>query len=226
MEYLIVAGLALGAIYLFQSKGGNPLDAITGNSNLLPDSLPSVPFKGTDGVVDPSLSQTLADYCEQYQVPFGVAVGWVLEESGGKITSTGLASISELGYFQISAEESGLIANNDHARLATDPSYSLEAGLQLMNVYKQRLLNLTDAVPEDSEFMWRLVKLYHAAGAGAAKITIADAYAKGSLTDWDSFAAQEANHSISGKSSGYMAHWIQNVDKVFQIGAAYGPLGA
>lgn len=118
-------------------------------------------------------------------VPLPFLLSWISHESGGQVSAdtgskqhggSGLSSLDEHGFFQISREEAetiGLTAAQ-HMRLKYDEVYSLEQGIRLVMYYRQRAevwlrkartLWSPETTPAD---YWSFVKLFHAGGAGGA----------------------------------------------------------
>jgi hypothetical protein len=102
-------------------------------------------------------------------IPLGLLVGWVIAESGGKITST--TKLNELGFFQLMPAESKALGL-DHERLSTDVDYSIDGGIKLIQSYMTK----ADALgigTKGTSFYWRMVKLLHTMGTGAVDKVVA-----------------------------------------------------
>lgn len=173
----------------------------------------------------PRLHGILEQLCGTHQVPYGVAIAWIAVESGGRLTET--TSLDERGYFQLLPEESKDIGV-DHRRLSTDSDYSLGAGFKLIN-YHRNIINkicTTNAIalPPQSEFYWRIVKMSHSIGPGALRTLMRDGNAAGSLGDWLAFSAflraNDAHYLHELKHS--PAKWLALIERMFAIGRPYG----
>lgn len=98
-------------------------------------------------------------------VPLYFVLGWVYVESGGRIGSA--TDLDELGYFQIHPGESQLL-HLDHPRLRTDPEYSIQSGIKLINHYADLAQKL--GFRRGTELFWSVTKWHHWAPAGVALI--------------------------------------------------------
>ncbi len=173
----------------------------------------------------PRIHGTIEKLCATYGVPYGVALGWIQVESGGRLGET--TSLDERGYFQLLPDESTEIGV-DHQRLSIDSDYSLEAGFKLINYYakvvrfRARVCNVSLA--EGSEFFWRLVKLGHSMGGGSLSVMLRDAAAANAASSWDSFSAflraHDADYLHRLKHS--PVKWLSLIDRMFAIGRPYG----
>jgi len=159
-----------------------------------------------------------------WEVPLGVAVGWIQAESGGRLGE--VTRLDERGYFQLLPEESKDLGI-DHQRLSTDAIYSLAQGFRLVDYYSHQVDRFAYAaglrVEKGSEYHWRLAKLAHSIGQGACKQMIIQA-ARLRLEGWTAFAtyflAHDAEYTAKFKHS--PVKWIGLVDRVFEIGRPYG----
>jgi hypothetical protein len=107
----------------------------------------------------PLLNQYRAD------IPLYFVLGWVYVESGGQIGSS--TKLGELGYFQIHPGESQLL-HLDHPRLHTDPEYSVQSGMKLVNHYADLAQKM--GFTRGTELFWSATKWHHWAPAGVALI--------------------------------------------------------
>ena len=161
-------------------------------------------------------------------IPLGVLVGWVAKESAGRIGAAPKVKLKgesdvERGFFQLTPSESKSLGL-DHARLSTDPAYSLDAGVRLIREkYAPRAEKLAVA-PLGSSYFWRLVKLGHTMGSGAAAKIIAGAKAAGTAGTWE----QLRNHAVS-ENERYLREtkhspkkWFPLVDAVYEVGRPFG----
>lgn len=98
-------------------------------------------------------------------IPLYFVLGWVNVESGGQIGSS--TNLGELGYFQIHPGESQLL-HLDHPRLHTDPAYSVQSGIKLVNHYADLAQKL--GFRRGTELFWSATKWHHWAPAGVALI--------------------------------------------------------
>jgi hypothetical protein len=115
-------------------------------------------------------------------IPLYFVLGWVYVESGGQIGSS--TNLGELGFFQIHPGESQLL-HLDHPRLHTDPEYSVQSGIKLVNHYADLAQKL--GFPRGTELFWSATKWHHWAPAGVALI-VKDMRANGvepTTANWD-----------------------------------------
>ena len=148
-------------------------------------------------------------------VPLGLLVGWIGEESGGKITS--YTSLDERGFFQLMPIESKTIGV-DHKRLSTDPQYSIDAGMLLIQDYIKSTKKLGVA-PEGSSYFWRLVKLGHSMGKGQTKKVVEAAKKAGKAGSWPELEQFALNMRVLGPQP---KKWFPFVDKIYEIGRPFG----
>lgn len=163
--------------------------------------------------------------CAAWGVPVGLAVGWIETESGGRIGE--VTSLDERGLFQLMPDESKQLGI-DHQRLSTDASYSLAAGMRLIDSYRnfvRRTCAQTGAVVIlGSEYEWRLVKLSHSMGMGSVKTILGEAVENSAAASWEALQA-----FALGRDADYLhrlhhapSKWFPFVQRVFEIGAPYG----
>jgi hypothetical protein len=173
----------------------------------------------------PRIHGTIETLCTMYGVPYGVALGWIQVESGGRLGET--TSLDERGYFQLMPDESKEIGV-DHQRLSTDSDYSLEAGFKLIAYYAKVVRSRTRScnvnVMDGSEFFWRLVKLGHSMGGGSLSMILRDAATANAATDWNAFSSFLRAHD--GDYLHRLKHspvkWLGLIDRMFAIGRPYG----
>ena len=90
------------------------------------------------------------------ELPLYFLLGWISVESGGKLE--GPTSIGELGYFQVYPENSTKLGI-DHARLRTDPDYSVWGGIRLVRYLAAQAR--AKGFPDGTELLWRVTKWRH-----------------------------------------------------------------
>jgi hypothetical protein len=159
-------------------------------------------------------------------IPLGLMVGWVATESGGKIGSAPAPlkgqPDSERGFFQLTPSESARFGL-DHMRLSTDPNYSIDAGIKLIQHYAKQAEALAVA-PKDSRYFWMLTKLGHTIGSGATKIIVNGAREAGQARSWEALY----KHALDNEKKYLSAtkhsptKWFPHVEKAWQIGAPFG----
>jgi carboxypeptidase C (cathepsin A)/subtilisin family serine protease len=99
-------------------------------------------------------------------LPREVLLGWIAWESDGDLKST--TPLHELGYFQImwqggEAKDQLHMSLADFPKLGTDPEFSLEKGVTLVESYRQFVLKNYPSIADGSDLLWRLTKGRHAA---------------------------------------------------------------
>lgn len=151
-----------------------------------PEAVSKMPDKTGWKGVDKLLPQLKAA-SQSSGIPLGLLVGWVGYESAGVIKSApdplkGQPD-SERGYFQLTPDESKSIGLTDHARLSTDPVYSINAGLALIGKYMGTAASFGVA-KKGTAYFWLLVKLCHTMGSGATKKIVAAALGAGQAGSW------------------------------------------
>jgi hypothetical protein len=159
-------------------------------------------------------------------IPLYFVLGWVYVESGGQIGSS--TNLGELGYFQIHPGESQVL-HLDHPRLHTDPEYSVQSGIKLVNHYADLAQKL--GFGRGTELFWSATKWHHWAPGGVALI-VKDMRANGiepTTASWDVIqnyvtsnhvrlgALMDLHFPVKGK------HWdvmfgIKNVNKTIASG--------
>ena len=154
-------------------------------------------------------------------VPLDFLLGWIEVESDGRIDE--VTSLDERGFFQIHPDESkDARPPIQHARLSTDPDYSVQAGLQLARYYAALARSRFPWIPAGSELFWRVVKLQHAMGSPLAKRFLTDMHNRGIPFTWDNIKRFELSdgprfHRLFRTDRGRFG---RNVDRVFAYGRA------
>jgi len=169
---------------------------------------------------------------EKYRgnIPLEFILGWIKTESGGIITTipkykAGTKDLNERGYFQISKEESTKL-KFDHPRLSSDPQYSVQCGIILINHYAQAVKNF--GINESNPVFWNLVKLWHAASGIATTIMRFAQSNNYKLSDWNDLqdyilnrqwknfeASLRKFNNIADKKS-YVTRLFNNVDNLLK----------
>jgi hypothetical protein len=153
-------------------------------------------------------------------IPIWFLLGWIARESGGVITDT--TSLDERGFFQIHpAESRDARPPIQHARLSTDPDYSVRAGVQVVRHYADLAPQRFPWIPYGSELFWRVVKLQHAMGSGNANALITRMRTTGIGVTWDAIKRVEVtdrpkvSHLLAVRRLGRFG---RNVDAVVDVG--------
>jgi hypothetical protein len=153
-------------------------------------------------------------------VPLDFLLGWVDVESGGRIDV--VTGLDERGFFQVHPAESR-DHQLQHQRLTSNPQYSVQAGLQLVQSYVALARKRYPWIPFGSGLFWRVVKLQHAMGSGLTRAMFAEMRKRGIPTDnWQAIKAFEVTdaakrlHPLLRVRPGRFGH---NVDEVFARGA-------
>lgn len=214
LRYVVGAGVTIGAgavlLRLLTS------DVHTFKEDVPPDVSPPPPGKTGHKLVD-ALLPKLRDLASRNNIPLGLIVGWIIKESGGKLTDT--TSTDERGYFQISPDESAKLGI-DHQRLSTDSDYSLDAGARLIHEYETTVAGLKVAAADGySAFYWLLVKLCHTVGTGQTKKWVEAAQVAGAAGSWADFEAYVLGKSWRGPQP---KKWFPFMDSLYTIGKPFG----
>lgn len=209
---------AIGALaYWAKSQGLNveiPEREIEG-----PRSAPVPPASTGKKLVDAILGK-LESAAKAASIPLGLIVGWILEESAGKITST--TKLDERGYFQLMPSESKALGL-DHKKLSMDSDYSIDAGIKLVEKYAKSAEKL-DIAKKGSAYFWKLVKLCHTMGTGATQKIVAEAKKAGAVGSWEALEAYAVTNDkeLLHTTKHSPKKWFPLVDKVFEAGKPYG----
>lgn len=168
----------------------------------------------------PQIRNKLEFLCALNHTPLGISVGWIEVESGGNLHE--ITDLDERGLFQLSPAESRDL-HIEHDLLSSDLDYSLESGFKLI-AYYQQFVDRCQVAAKGSEFYWRLVKLFHAAGAGATGVYVRAAKAAGAMSSWDAMYNYCASHDMELREATKHSPstWMWNVDKLIRIGRPYG----
>jgi N-acetylmuramoyl-L-alanine amidase len=167
----------------------------------------------------------LAAMLDRYRgdIPLHFLLGWIDVESGGRNDVVTRPPLDERGFFQISrAESADARPPLQHARITTDPDYSVQAGLQLVRYYADLARRRFPWIPAGSELFWRIVKLQHAMGSGLAWQMLTQMHARGIETNWPAIERYELTdgpklHALMRVQPGRFG---RNVDGVFTRGRA------
>jgi hypothetical protein len=206
--------------------------AVVLTQEVVPDHPPDLPmpflpgstgYKRIDAIMDrlPDGAPGLRTAASTSGIPLGLLVGWIARESGGKIGET--TKLDERGYFQLHPDESKSLGL-DHQRLSTDPQYSINAGLKLIGLKYMPFADKFNIFPKGSSDYWKLVKLGHTMGSGAAAIVVNDARAAGATGSWAALEkyALDHNSELFSKAKHSPAKWFPLVDAVATAGAPFG----
>lgn len=194
----------------------------------VPDHPPDLPpMPGSTGYrrIDAILG-ALQKAAQSSGIPLGLLVGWIAKESGGRLDEAPKAlkgeRDSERGYFQLTPSESDRLGL-DHARLSTDPQYSIDAGIRLIGEYMKAVDSLGVA-QKGTPYYWDLVKLGHTMGSGAMHTIVAAAQAAGQASSWNALEQFAFDHEAQLKTMTKHSptKWFPLVDEVAQIGQPFG----
>jgi hypothetical protein len=182
---------------------------------------PAAPFR--TAVLNPQRYRLLAGILDQHRgdIPLDFLLGWIATESGGFIDV--VTHLDERGFFQIMRSESAMLTL-DHARLSTDPEYSVGAGIQLVRFYANVVRTRYPWFSPGTELFWRTVKLLHAMGMGAAAALLASMRQSNVPMTWDAIKRHEVTHGprlhrlLRPKDPTRIGRFGRNVDKVFREG--------
>jgi hypothetical protein len=124
-------------------------------------------------------------------IPLEFLLGWIAVESDGRVDV--VTSLDERGFFQIHPDESH-DRRFDHARLTSDPEYSVQAGIQNVRYYADLARQRFPSIPPGSELFWRVVKLQHALGSPLTKRLLDGMHASGIPFTWEAIKQWEVTH--------------------------------
>ncbi|MFD2569066.1 N-acetylmuramoyl-L-alanine amidase [Spirosoma soli] len=153
--------------------------------------------------------------------PLDFLLAWIKKESDGSIKSH--TSLDERGYFQLHPDESKTL-QIDHPRLSVDRDYSIQAGIQLVNLRGKSAAKYAAilGVPTNGEVYLALTKLMHWLPYGVQNI-VEVMKKKGFVpTSWESFKAfcaansAEIQAGINRKGRWPLANGIKNTDDVLK----------
>jgi len=112
----------------------------------------------------------------------------------------------------------------DHARLATDPDYSVHAGIQLVRYYADLVRSRYPWFTPGSELFWRIVKLQHAMGSGAAATLLSSMRRHNIPMTWEAIKRYEISEGprlhrlLNPSENSRRGRFGRNVDQVFVLG--------
>jgi len=168
----------------------------------------------------PDIRDRIEQLAAEFQVPVGLAIGWIEVESGGHIGE--VTSLGERGYFQLMDDESASLGLN-HDRLSIDIDYSLRGGFMLVDYYRD-MVGRWEVETLEGELFWRMVKMAHSIGPGACKVIVKQAVASSALATWSDFRSFcfRNDHKFVVALRHSPAKWCALVDRVFLIGSPFG----
>jgi len=180
---------------------------------------------------NPQRYRLLARMLDQHRgdIPLEFLLGWIATESGGFIDV--VTHLDERGFLQIMRSESAML-KLDHARLSTDPEYSVRAGIQLVRFYENVVRKQYPWFTPGTELFWRLVKLLHAMGMGTAAALLSSMRKNNVPMTWEAIKRYEVTEGprlhrlLRPRDPTWIGRFGRNVDKVFtegrRIAAALG----
>lgn len=213
---LLVGGGVLALVALAAASWDGPVPK---HDPDLPPMPGSTRYKRVDALL-PELKRA----SDSSGVPLGLLVGWIARESGGRIDEVPKPlkgePDGERGYFQLTPSESAALGL-DHARLSTDPTYSINAGLALIGKY-MKAVDALGVAAQGSTYYWMLVKLAHTMGVGALNKIVAAA--KGDARTWSALEkyALEHDSELTSLVKHSPKKWFPLVDAVYDVGAPFG----
>jgi hypothetical protein len=224
--------LTKSAIKSFQQRSGLVADGSLGaktEAALIkagapppPISFPSSPSSA--GKTAPWVSGLLPLLeCYRGDIPLDFLIGWIAVETGGCVGD--ISRIDERGYFQIHPDElkniklkvNGQPAPVDRERLATDPEYSVRAGIALVRYYMGRAESVLK-IKRGTDLFWPMVKFQHT-GTGFVQRFLGDMRRHGkSPTTWAEVRRYaEENRDRLKSVVGYdPVRLVENVDHLFE----------
>jgi hypothetical protein len=173
---------------------------------------------------NPQRYRLLADMLDQHRgdIPLDFLLGWIAVESSGFIDV--ITHMDERGFFQIMKSESQML-KLDHPRLSTDPEYSVRSGIQLVRFYANVVRTRYPEFRPGTELFWRMVKLLHAMGMGAAAKLLSSMRKNNIPMTWEAIKRHEVTHGprlgqpvLNSRDPSWLGRFGRNVDKVFREG--------
>ena len=155
-------------------------------------------------------------------IPLSFLLGWVAVESDGR-NDVVTAGKNERGFFQIMPSESARMGF-DHARLTADPEYSVRSGVQLVRFYADFVRSRYPWFPPGTELFWRIVKLQHAMGVGAAAALLTSMRKRNLPMTWEAVKRYEVTEGphvyplLNPSDPRRRGRFGHNVDGVFERG--------
>lgn len=203
-----------------------------------PPASRAAPAAGSAGPVSPAaagafLKQTrepdryrlLVPILDRYRgdIPLEFLLGWIAVESSGRMDVVTRPPLDERGFFQVSRDESAQL-KLDHARLTTDPDYSVQAGIQLVRRYARLARARYPWAEPGSELFWRMVKLQHAMGGPLTRRLVSSMQQGHLPMTWEAIKRYEVSDGprlhrlLNPRDAARRGRFTQNVDKVFRLG--------
>jgi hypothetical protein len=172
---------------------------------------------------NPRRYRLLATLLDRYRgdIPLEFLLGWIAVESGGFIDV--VTHLDERGFFQVMKSESEML-HFDHARLSTDPDYSVQAGIRLVRFYADLVRRRYPWFTPGSELFWRVVKLQHAMGGGTASALLSSMRKRNLPMTWEAIKRYEVTDGprlhrlLQPRDPSQRGRFGRNVDKVFVTG--------
>jgi hypothetical protein len=131
--------------------------------------------------------------------------------------------LDERGFFQVMPSESAML-KLDHARLTTDPDYSVQARIRSVRYYADLVRTWYPWFTPGSELFWRVVKLQHAMGSGAAATLLSSMRRRNIPMTWEAIKRYEMSEGprlhrlLNSSDPSRRGRFGRNVDQVFVLG--------
>lgn len=177
----------------------------------------STGFRGVDEILGQLRQASMSS-----GIPLGLLVGWTAKESSGRVGAIPKTKIKretdfERGLFQLSPTESRALGV-DHARLSTDVTYSINAGLALIGRY-MGVADKLGVAQRGSPYYWRLPKLIHSMGQGQVQKIVKSAKSAGQAGSWEALREHALDMKLDGPQP---KKWFAHADAVYKIGKPFG----
>jgi peptidoglycan hydrolase-like protein with peptidoglycan-binding domain len=198
-----------------------------------PISFPPPPPAAPGAAQTPTWIRALVPLLERYRgdIPLDFLVGWIAVESAGCVGVITQPELDERGYFQIHKEERKLLKVDgqpvDSQRVASEPEYSVRAGIELVRYYMRRAENHLK-INRGTALFLPMVKFQHA-GIGYVDAVLGAMRSDGvPPTSWEAIRNYVRNNTAKLRQHKFFIRrdpntLIHNVDETIRKGQLLTP---